>query len=108
MDDLLKEELTEEQKIRLREKQTELIKLLETLQGLEKTDEWQTLKELVFKPSLNAIQKQIISEALNPTIDTNKLYRLQGEWTWAKQHADTDRFASTLKKQIEDIKNKLK
>ena len=108
MDELDKIEMTEEVKVILRQEQARLIKLIDALVKLEKSQEWAVLKELVFDKSLEAIQRQITSEALAVTIDINKLYKLQGEWAWAKQYSDTNRFVDTLKKQLEDIKKRLK
>ncbi len=99
--------MDEDVKIRFREEQATLIKLLEALEGLEKSKEWEVLKTLVFSKSIQAIERQILSESLNQTIDANKLYRLQGEWAWAKQYSDTDHFIDTLKKQLANIKKKL-
>lgn len=105
MEDL---DLTEEIKAELRKRQTDLIKIVDALAKLEETKEWDTLKELIFDKSLQAIERQLLSEALSQKIDINKLYKLQGEWVWAKQYSDIERFADTLKKQLEDIKKKLK
>lgn len=102
------EEYTDETKIKLRERQTELITIVESFNELEKTKEWQKIKELIYDKSLAAIERQVFSEALNKKIDIDALYRLQGEWAWAKQFSDTDRFISTLKKELENIKTKLK
>jgi uncharacterized Zn finger protein len=99
--------MDEETKIRLREEQTRLIKIVEALTKLDKSKEWSTLKELVFNKSLEAIERQIKVESLGETINTDKLYNLQGQWAWAKQFCDTDRFAETLKKQLEEIKKRL-
>ena len=102
------DELTEEIKTQLREKQNELISIIEALTRLDTNPDWQTLKELVFDRALDSIERQIRNEALNQTIDTSKIYKLQGEWAWAKQNVDSNRFISTLKTQLEDIKSKLK
>jgi len=100
--------VSEEVKTQLREKQNELISIIEALTRLDTNPDWQTLKELVFDRALDSIERQIRNEALNQTIDTSKIYKLQGEWAWAKQNVDSDRFISTLKIQLEDIKQKLK
>lgn len=102
------EPLTEEVKVKLREEEARLSKLIEALAALDSSKEWHVLKELVFDKSLEAIERQLLNEATKPTIDTGNLYRLQGEWAWAKQYADVNRLTSTLKKQLEAIKNKLK
>ena len=106
MDDDIK--LTDEVKVLLGEKQTELIKIIEALAKLDKSKEWATLKELVFDKSLEGIERQILNEAASPKINTDKLYRLQGEWAWAKQYNDVNKFGEALKKQLSDIKERLK
>lgn len=101
-------ELNEEQKTILRAKQTELIRLTDAVAKLSKSEEWATLKEIVFDKSVASIERQLLSEALTKKIDTDKLYKLQGEWAWAKQYSDMDRFGDTLKNQLEDIKLRLR
>lgn len=101
------EVLDEKSKTLLREEQNRLISIIESVATLEKSEEWATLKELVFNRSLQSIERQIMSATLSEDIDLNKLYKLQGERSWAKKFTDTDRFIETLKKQLQDIKNRL-
>src|SRR4051812_27405055 len=84
-----------------------LVRVLEAFEGLEKSKEWETLKELVFSKSLQAIERQLLNESLNSTVDTIKIYRLQGEWAWAKRYNEVNRFIESIKKQLADIKNKI-
>lgn len=107
MDDV-EREISEEAKVILREKQTELVKLIKAFVSLEENKDWVTLRELVFQRSLAAIEREIMNESIKPEISINKLYKLQGEWVWAKQYSETNRFVETLKKQLEDIKQRLK
>jgi len=100
--------IPEEVKVMLRERQTELVKLIEALSKLENSKEWETLKNLVFDKSLANIEKQILNTALAKKIDTDALYKLQGEWAWAKQYNDVGRFGGALKEQLVEIKRKLK
>lgn len=102
------EELTEETKAKLRERQGELTRLLEAISNLSSSREWNVIKELVFDESAASIERQMLSECLAQKIDTDKLYKLQGKLEIAKRHSDTDRLADTLKNQLQDIKNKLK
>ncbi len=100
--------ITEEQKVLYREQEADITKIVETLAKLDKSKEWATLKELVFDKSLAGIERQMLSETTMLKIDTNKLYKLQGEWAWAKQFSDTNSFGEALKKQLAGIKLKLK
>lgn len=104
MDDF---EISDEIRSKLQEEQNKLIAILESLKRLSHNEDWQVLKELVFDKSLEAIERQIKSVSLMETINTDKLYKLQGEWSWCKQYSDSNRFAETIKKQLEDIKKRL-
>lgn len=99
--------MDEEIEIKLREEQTRLLTIIESFEKLEKSKEWSSLKELVFDKSLGSIERQIMNESLELEINTDKLYRLQGERAWVKQYCDTNRFVETLKKQLEEIKKRL-
>jgi len=107
MDELDKIVMTDEAKVLLREEQSRLLKIVDALTKLDKTKEWETLKELIFTKSLVAIERQLLNETLAKEVDVNKIYRLQGEWAWAKQYSDVDRFVETLKRQLEEIKKRL-
>lgn len=100
-------ELTEEIKVKLREEQTRLISIIESFEGLEKSKEWATLKELVFDKSLASIERQLLLAAQEPELSNAKIYKLQGELAWAKKFNDVNRFIETLKKQLADIKKKI-
>ena len=100
--------LTEEAKVLLREQQTSLVKIVKAFDALEKSEEWTTVKELVFSKSLEAIERQIKAEALQKEVNIHNLYKLQGEWVWAKQYAEPHQFIENLKKQLEEIKRRLK
>ncbi len=97
------DELTEERKVTLRTRQTELISLLDALGKLNESEEWHVLKKSVFDKSVDSIEKQMLTECIAKVIDTSHLYRLQGEWMWAKQYSD-NRLANNLKVELENIK----
>lgn len=108
MDELDKIELTPEVEVKLRERQGELVKVIQAFEGLEKNKDWQVVKELVFGKWKEAVERQIFNEALSKEISTPNQYRLQGEWASARQYADPIGFAKTLAVQLQGIKNKLK
>lgn len=102
------DEKLENSQVSLREKQSELIRVIEGFEKLKTSKEWETLNELIFSKSLKAIERQLLNETLAPEISIEKLYKLQGEWVWAKQYTELDRFMETLKRQLEEIKKRLK
>lgn len=93
---------------KLEKRRQELVKILEACEVLEKSEEWATLKELVFSKSLESIEKQMLVEAQSKEINTKVLYQLQGEYLWANRYNNLVKFADTLKRQLEEVKNRLK
>ncbi len=102
------EEELEEGKVLFQQKHAELVKIIKSFENLEKSQEWETLKELVFNDALKGIEKQILTECTSPVIDLHKLYKLQGERIWARRYCNVDQYIETLKKQLEDINKKIK
>lgn len=107
-EELNKLELTEEIKEKLREEQSRLIKIIKAFERLNESEEWKVLQELVFGKSLEAIEKQLFMESVSKEISLHKLYKLQGEWVWCRQYADSKTYVQTLRKQLQGIKDKLK
>ncbi len=102
------ESLSEKTKATLEERRVLSVRILESLEKLEKSEEWHVLKELVFDEALKSIDRNILSEATRPVIDMNKIYTLQGERKWAKRYCDINRFVDFHKSLLEEINNQLK
>lgn len=83
-------------------------RVLEALDKLEKSEEWNTLKEIIFNEALVRIERALLSEATKPIVDTQKIYILQGEMKWAKRYCNIKRFADFHKSLLEEINNQLK
>lgn len=104
----MEENLTEESKVLFEQRHAELVRIIESFENLEKSKEWETLKELIFDKALASIERQMLTESQNSDVDTKKLYRLQGEHSWAKRFCDINRFIESQKKQLEEINRKIK
>lgn len=92
----------------LNKRKIELIKTIEAIDGILKSREWQTLKELVFDGLVARLDKQLLSEAKKPKIEEEKIYFIQGEMTWARRYSDLRSYAELLKKELEGINLTLK
>lgn len=98
------DELEIEDKKLYQERHNELVKIVESFASLEKSEEWATLKELVFDKELEKINRLITIEALNGVIDVSKMYRLQGRRDFARQFCDVKKYVDMLVKQLEELK----
>lgn len=86
----------------------ELLKQIESFEKIQKSEEWETLNSLVFSKAVRSIERQILNQATSKEINLNELYRLQGEWVWAKHYADLAIFTEKLKKELDNINQQLK
>ena len=83
-------------------REQELIKILEAFSRLRQNQDWNTIQDLYFKPQVQSIETQLLSEAQSE-IDPKKLYRLQGEWTRVKLN-DADKVIERLSAELKGIK----
>lgn len=101
------EKITEEARTVLYEKEKELVKIIESLSLLSKSNEWNVYKELVFDKSTASLERQILSESLKPSVDLNKLYKLQGKHEQSREFGNIGGFVEKLKLQLANIKKRL-
>lgn len=93
---------------KLAERQAELIKIIEAISGLLKNEDWLLFEGMVCKGLTERLERQLLSEAKNPTPNLENMYRLQGQLTWANRYSDLKGYAHTLVKELEGIKQKIK
>ena len=83
----------------------ELVKTVEAIDGVLKSKDWQVLRS-TFETLVEHLDKQLLSEAKVPKIDTDKIYFIQGQIATAKRY-DLATYAESLKKELEGIKKNL-
>lgn len=82
-----------------------LTRMVEAIDGLLKTKDWQTLEELHFSKENGRIERLLLSETKKLQVDDKEIYRLQGEEKWAKRYADIRKWAEFLKNQLTELKH---
>jgi len=85
------------------EREQELTKILEAFSRLRQTQDWNTVQELYFKPQIDSIESQLLSESQSSKVDDSKLYKLQGEWQRVKLN-DADKVIERLTAELKGIK----
>lgn len=88
----------------LREKEQELVKNIEAIHAVLKTDEWSTLKGRIFDGVLESLERRLVQEAEKKEVNNPELYRLQGQIAWAKTYADLGKLAERFKTELSGIK----
>ena len=92
----------------LQKQQGELTQIVEAINQVEVSGEWQKLKKLFLDEIVTNLEKQLASEAGKDEVNPPKIYRLQGELKWAKRYSDLKKLSEAKRQQIENIKNQIK
>lgn len=107
IENVLSNEETIDRKPILREKEGELMKIIDTIQKIEKTKEWSTLKEKIFDSLSEKLLKEIQSEARKENPDTLKLNRLAGQLIWSEKFSDLSKLENDFRVQLTNIRKLL-
>lgn len=95
----------------LQRQQGEISQVVEAINRVEVSEDWQKLKKLVFDGVLESLERQLYNAASgisNKEIDAPELYRLQGQLVWARKYADLKKLSDVFRQQLETIKNQIK
>lgn len=92
--------------VRMRERESRLVKLIEALGGLSKNKEWSTLREELFDGDLESLERKQAAEANKLEVSLPNLYRLQGQMIQAKRW-DLDSLAAQYQAELANIRKQL-
>ena len=95
--------LEEAPKQALEEREVELRKLLSAVEKVLSLNEWSTLKEKVFDPHIERLNKELLSEAKKDKPDTEKLNRISGQLTQAERY-DLEKLKGAYRLELTNIK----
>lgn len=70
----------------LGEAEARLIRIIEAVSKVISSDEWSTLKNLVFDRRVENLEKQLLTESEKLIINDSELYRLQGRLFEARKY----------------------
>lgn len=93
---------------KLRDRQADLVLMIEAIDEVLKTKAWQTLKELVWDSEVQRIERLLLGEAKSDEPKLKELYTLQGQLSRAKQYGDLKSYAEMWTKELKAIKENQK
>ena len=92
---------------RLRTEEARLVRIIESLQIIQTTKEWSTLKKDIFDSFVSSLEKEIKSEARSENPNPLKLTRLSGKIEWAERYSDLSKLENYYKVQLTNLRTKL-
>mgnify|MGYP001594622906 FL=1 len=106
--DNLSQELETNKVSFLEKEQGRLIQLVEAINRVESSEDWQKLKVILLDEIVISLEKQLVKEADKKEINAPEIYRLQGQLVWARKYGDLKKLSDWYKFQIEGIRQQLK
>ena len=85
----------------------ELAQIVEAINRVEASEDWQKLKKLLFDDTVKNIERQSQLEVNKSKVDLPAIYRLQGQLVWAKKYSDLRKLSEAFRQQIENLKNQI-
>ena len=92
----------------LQRQQGELTQIVEAINRVEVSEDWQKLKKLVLDGIVVNLERQLLNQAVEKEVNTAEVYRLQGQLFWARKYADLKKLSDMYRQQVESIKNQIK
>lgn len=106
-----KESLVEEPQIDrtpwLRQREGELVKIIEAIDEISNSESWQVLKSFIFDGVIETLEKAMLTEAKGDKADVVKLASLNGQFNWAKKYADLGSLTKVFKIELQGIRKQL-
>lgn len=91
----------------LREREGELLQIIASIQKVQSSKEWSSLKTYVFDGLTERLLKDILSEAKKENPDALKLNRLAGQLKWAEQYSDLLKLEERFRTELAQVRLKL-
>ena len=89
---------------RLREEESRVLKVIESLRKVRESNEWSTLKNELFDGLVNSLEKDLRAEARKDDPDPKRLNKLSGELKWAEKFSDLSKLENTYLLQLQRIR----
>lgn len=91
----------------LRQREGELIKIIEALDGVKESDYWKTLSTYIFDGLVESLDKRINTEAQKNDPDKQELARLTGQMVWAKKFSDLSKLKDIYRVELTNVRKQL-
>ncbi len=89
----------------LREREANLVKVIESIEAVSQSSDWSTLKS-VFDSRTESLEKQLRSESEQHTLNDSEMYRLQGRLFEARKY-NLDKLNETYREELSNIRRTL-
>lgn len=86
------------------EREGQLVRIIEAIREVKKSNAWSTLKSEIFDNLAGILQRDLLSEAKKDTPDPLRLNRIAGQLKWAEKYANLDKMEEDYKTQLSGLR----
>lgn len=101
IDNALTDEPVIDRTPQIRQRETELVAIIEAIKSIRASEYWKTLEEKVFSRDLDKLTRRLRTEK-----DSIEMYRLQGEVTWAEKYS-LETLENQYRNELTNLRNQL-
>lgn len=94
-------------KPKLQERESQLIRIIESIRGIKQTKEWSSLKSDIFDSLTENLERDLRNEAKKDNPDPLKLNRIAGQLKWAEKFSDLNKLEEVYRVELQGVKIKL-
>lgn len=91
----------------LREREGELIKIIEAIGEIEESTAWGTLKNTVFDGVVQTLERQLKTEASKDEPMQMALAKINGQLVWARKYSDLKELSQVFRLELTNIRQQL-
>lgn len=91
-------------KVKLREMEAQLVRIIEALRGIEHSQEWSTLKTEELDGLSARLERDLREEAMQDDPDPKKLNRITGELRWAKRFSKLEKWIERKEVELKQVR----
>ena len=100
-------EKTFDKKPILRQKEGDLVKLIEAIERVAHTSDWQILRNFIFDDLTESLERRLNSESGKGELNQPEIYRLQGQLMLARKYSDFKKLADVYRSELSNVRQML-
>ena len=91
----------------LRAEESRLLRIIEAVQEIQKSNAWGSLKTELFDNLVNVLERNLKEEAKKENPSLNLLNRITGELKWAERFSDLGKLENKYRVELKNVRIKL-
>jgi hypothetical protein len=105
--EVIAEEEVYDAKSLMRVRESKLIRMIEAIERVAKSADWNILKAEIFEPVSQNLEHKLMTEVKAEEINEPEIYRLQGQLVWARKYSKLEDLKEVFKVELSNIKKQI-